>query len=467
MTFSEEMFQSKLTKLVDTQDSINLVSHWLIYHRKNAKESVTVWAKEFAKVSTNKKLTFLHLANDVLQVSRKKADDFSKEYAKILPTALRQFSTHANDDLKAKVRRLLTIWDERAVYTKDFVAELKALIVVGATESSSSSSSKHSRPNSGTSTKPPSAPPQSPTSISGSHHHTDTVKSILHHTDSIKHLHTNRVYLERTISTAEPSLDPATVASQLNSLTMALGSELNARKRLVDDLKRWINVEESAISKISDAIQDLSVTSQQQLFLKAELPSPISSANAAMANTLSPNSSYHEQQQHESRAEFTIKTRWDSNQEQKDFESSTPTASPKQIPRLSSSKNMFSDQMQIDNDHQLLPFSLPLPPPPPPPPLVEGTAAPAAQFSGGITIPAELLFAAQSAMQNNEPGSAEVFNLLSGITGSSGDSFFGDISTSKDTAVATAAATVGGSSSRDNGDFGGINNVNVSGENGV
>ncbi|KAI8608753.1 hypothetical protein BC830DRAFT_1153964 [Chytriomyces sp. MP71] len=49
MTFSEQALIDKLAKLADTQDSISLLSHWLIYHRANARECVAVWASEFGK----------------------------------------------------------------------------------------------------------------------------------------------------------------------------------------------------------------------------------------------------------------------------------------------------------------------------------------------------------------------------------------------------------------------------------
>ncbi|KAJ3206264.1 Regulation of nuclear pre-mRNA domain containing protein 1B [Entophlyctis luteolus] len=433
MTFSPEAFVGKLAKLVDTQDSINLLSHCelsprlalaflvrracrstlisaviaatgLIHHRKNAAESVAVWAAEFAKTSTARKLTFLHLANDVLQVARKKAEDFSREFARVLPVSLKLFSSHANDELRAKTRRMLTIWEERGVYPREFVAELKGMI--GGTDSGPSSSK--TRPVSASPAKTPGKPPIAPNQSHAQH--SDTVKSILQHTESIKHLHTNRVHLERTISTAEPSLDPVTVTSQVNALTVALSAELNERKKLIEELTRWIKVEEAACAKILSVVQDLSL-SQNAMFIDPT-PSPTTSFNSAAQPNHQQQGQLQQQQQ---------------RQEQRDFDSTTPVGSPTTSPKANLNPMAFIAMGAI--------------PPPPPPPMRLGStesAAPAAQPGGnnsssdasamtgalanigGISIPPDLLFAAQNAIQNNEPGSNEVFNLLSGLSGGGG-----------------------------------------------
>ncbi|KAI9338550.1 RNA polymerase II-binding domain-containing protein [Obelidium mucronatum] len=386
--YTDSSLESKLGKLADTQDSINLLSHWLIFHRKNAPEAVQVWAAEFSKVSTSRKLAFLHLANDVLQVSRKKADDYAKEYAKVLPNSLKLFSAQAPPELNAKVRRLLTIWDERGVYAREFVAELKRH--VGGGGGSESAKKKEQRPSSSSSASGGSRnPPASPTKSSSSsahnqslhpqhHHHNDTVKTILHHTDTIKHLHTNRMHLEKTISTAEPSLDPAIITSQVNALTMALTSELSERKKLIEDLKKWISTEESACSKIVDAMQDLTANN------------PIASINKDFHQTavLQPpppptNTSVSSFQAHAPPAAAT---------KEMDFEAHTPSVSPLSPPSVD------VNAMDI----------MTLPPPPPPPPLP----------ADPNMIPPELLFAAQSALQNNDGGSNDVMNLLNGLTGS-------------------------------------------------
>ncbi|KAI8803320.1 hypothetical protein BJ742DRAFT_829318 [Cladochytrium replicatum] len=87
-TYSEDVLVSKLSRLVDTQESVALLSQWLMYHRKHVATSVQVWAREIHKASAHRKLSFLYLCNDVVQISRKKGDEFVREFARVLPEVI-------------------------------------------------------------------------------------------------------------------------------------------------------------------------------------------------------------------------------------------------------------------------------------------------------------------------------------------------------------------------------------------
>ncbi|KAI8908807.1 hypothetical protein DFJ77DRAFT_473352 [Powellomyces hirtus] len=87
-SYNEASLVHKLAKLVDTQDSITVLSQWLMYHRKHAALSVQTWARELHKATPARKLSFLYLANDVVQNSRRKGDEFVKEFAKVFPETL-------------------------------------------------------------------------------------------------------------------------------------------------------------------------------------------------------------------------------------------------------------------------------------------------------------------------------------------------------------------------------------------
>ncbi|ORY36201.1 DUF618-domain-containing protein [Rhizoclosmatium globosum] len=400
--YTDESLQGKLQKLADTQDSINLLSHWLIFHRKNAREAVHVWATEFGKASTNRKLAFLHLANDVLQVSRKKADDFVREFAKVLPANLKQFAAHAPSELVAKVRRLLAIWEERGVYAKEFVADLKNALERNSSEKSAS--------------KPPSSAQPSNTPSSQSHaHHQDTMKTILHHTESIKHIHSSRLHLERTISTSEPSIDPVTVASQVSALTNAFSSELNERKKLIDDLKKWIHVEEQACAKIVDAIQEFT-TNPLTIALGKDFQPPPSLTTSPTSSTFPSQTQPSPSQASSNAFKAHAPPAAGGPSSDRDFDSHTPIMSPISPPPQS--KSTSSSAMDTSS---AMDFMSTLPPPPPPPPIPGSLTASASTSQMGadshLIIPAELLLAAQNAIQNNDPASEEVLNLLNGLTG--------------------------------------------------
>jgi len=72
MAFNPAKLTEKLDKLNSTQASIETVSEWVQFHRKEAARVVDVWDREFAKAPPPKRLTLLYLANDILQNTRKK-----------------------------------------------------------------------------------------------------------------------------------------------------------------------------------------------------------------------------------------------------------------------------------------------------------------------------------------------------------------------------------------------------------
>ena len=62
----------KLSKLNSTQASIETLSEWCNFYRREAGRIVGIWDEEFNKATPVKRLVLLYLANDILQNSRKK-----------------------------------------------------------------------------------------------------------------------------------------------------------------------------------------------------------------------------------------------------------------------------------------------------------------------------------------------------------------------------------------------------------
>ncbi|XP_046549445.1 regulation of nuclear pre-mRNA domain-containing protein 1B-like isoform X2 [Haliotis rubra] len=124
-SFSDSNFSKKLFELNNTQQSIQTLSLWLIHHRKHSRTIVQVWHREIAKGKSSKKLTFFYLANDVIQNSKKKGPEFTKDFATVLPDAVRIASKDADDKTKRSLERVLNIWQERGVYVKDFIRSMK------------------------------------------------------------------------------------------------------------------------------------------------------------------------------------------------------------------------------------------------------------------------------------------------------------------------------------------------------
>ncbi|KAI9004498.1 RNA polymerase II-binding domain-containing protein [Hyaloraphidium curvatum] len=146
--FSEAALVDKLMKVNETQESITFVSHWIMYHRKHAAMIAETWAKEIRKVAPQRKLLFLYICNDVVQVSKKKGSEFTNAFLPILPDVLEHIAQSAPADVTAKVLRTVNIWGERLIFPADAVSELRAKLG-GAGTKRDSSGQAVSRPSAG------------------------------------------------------------------------------------------------------------------------------------------------------------------------------------------------------------------------------------------------------------------------------------------------------------------------------
>lgn len=125
----EKDFREKLSKLSESQQSIQTLSHWVAFHKANAAHAANVWADEAQRAADpHRQLLLVYLANDVMQNSRRKgtpcADAFASQMATVLPAA----HAAATPTVRAKLERLLSIWEERAVMPAPQVAEVRAAL---------------------------------------------------------------------------------------------------------------------------------------------------------------------------------------------------------------------------------------------------------------------------------------------------------------------------------------------------
>ncbi|KAF5798117.1 putative CID domain-containing protein [Helianthus annuus] len=114
--FSEQILADKLSKLNSTQQCIETLSHWCIFHRSKAEVVVTTWEKQFHSAEVVQKVPLLYLANDILQNSKRKGNEFVSEFWKVLPGAVKDLTKKGNDHGKNVVTRLVNIWEERRVF---------------------------------------------------------------------------------------------------------------------------------------------------------------------------------------------------------------------------------------------------------------------------------------------------------------------------------------------------------------
>ncbi|GAA6092182.1 zinc transporter 4 isoform X4 [Tachysurus ichikawai] len=126
--FSESALEKKLAELSNSQQSVQTLSLWLIHHRKHSKTIVKVWYSELKKAQVSRKLTFLYLANDVIQNSKRKGPEFTQDFAPVIVDAFKHVSSEGEEGCKKHLERVLSIWQERAVYENDLLDKLTVVL---------------------------------------------------------------------------------------------------------------------------------------------------------------------------------------------------------------------------------------------------------------------------------------------------------------------------------------------------
>ncbi|XP_047173873.1 regulation of nuclear pre-mRNA domain-containing protein 2 [Vigna umbellata] len=111
-----DILADKLSKLNRTQKCIETLSHWCIFHWSEAKLVVETWNKQFQNSEKVHRVPLLYLANDIIQNSKCKGDEFVTEFWKVLPAALKDVFEKGDDQEKHAASRLVNIWEERKVF---------------------------------------------------------------------------------------------------------------------------------------------------------------------------------------------------------------------------------------------------------------------------------------------------------------------------------------------------------------
>lgn len=114
--FTGATLAEKLNKLNASQQSIETLSHWCIFHRKKAKEIVDTWASKFHEAPKEQRVPFLYLANDILQNSRRKGPEFVNAFWTVLPAVLRDVLDSGDESVRNPAYRLVSIWEDRRVF---------------------------------------------------------------------------------------------------------------------------------------------------------------------------------------------------------------------------------------------------------------------------------------------------------------------------------------------------------------
>ncbi|XP_014671850.1 PREDICTED: regulation of nuclear pre-mRNA domain-containing protein 2-like [Priapulus caudatus] len=123
---SEDSLVKKLMGVLNTQDSVQTMSLWILHHKANHEQIVEIWLKVLKKAKIPHRLTMYYVANDVVQNCKKK---HAVMFLSAFQSVLRDATVFVRDSsIKVKIERILKIWEERGVFESDFVEELRAIL---------------------------------------------------------------------------------------------------------------------------------------------------------------------------------------------------------------------------------------------------------------------------------------------------------------------------------------------------
>ncbi|PNT73510.1 regulation of nuclear pre-mRNA domain-containing protein 1B isoform X1 [Brachypodium distachyon] len=114
--FSSEIFAQKLARLNISQQSIETLSHWCVFHHRHCEQVVETWDKDFHSAPQERKIFLLYLANDIIQNSKKEGMRYISEFWKVIEAALDDLFTNGDDFGRNVVQRLVNIWEDRKLF---------------------------------------------------------------------------------------------------------------------------------------------------------------------------------------------------------------------------------------------------------------------------------------------------------------------------------------------------------------
>jgi len=123
--FTESSLARKLNELNNSAPSIQQLSLWIVHHKKHYQKTVKTWYTELVSSAKDRKLSFLYLANDVVQNVRKNKPEFVVEFGSRLAEVFTHLASVSFDDKTVgSIQRLILIWDERQIFDKKLIAKI-------------------------------------------------------------------------------------------------------------------------------------------------------------------------------------------------------------------------------------------------------------------------------------------------------------------------------------------------------
>ncbi len=117
MAYSDDAVRAKLSALNETQDSIVTVAQWIMFHRRHADKTASLWLTRLQDSTTAKRLNLIYLANEVVQQSRARGKhDFLLAFEPLIAEATALAYKNASQEVQGKIKRVVEVWRQRNIF---------------------------------------------------------------------------------------------------------------------------------------------------------------------------------------------------------------------------------------------------------------------------------------------------------------------------------------------------------------
>ncbi|KUI71163.1 hypothetical protein VM1G_06606 [Cytospora mali] len=129
MAYNDDAVLARLSALNESHDSIATAAQWIMFHRRHADRTVQIWLQKVKDSPSTRRLNLVYLANEVTQQSKARhKDDFPLAFAPVMAEAIATAYKGATPDVQNKLRRVVEVWRDRAVFEGSVQSSIEARI---------------------------------------------------------------------------------------------------------------------------------------------------------------------------------------------------------------------------------------------------------------------------------------------------------------------------------------------------
>ncbi len=95
MAYTDDAVRAKLSALNETQESIVTVAQWVMFHRRHADRTATIWLQKLKEAGASKRLNLIYLANGIPTLSQEgnRANDVGSQKSRSNPKPERKMTS--------------------------------------------------------------------------------------------------------------------------------------------------------------------------------------------------------------------------------------------------------------------------------------------------------------------------------------------------------------------------------------